>query len=153
MICKITKLFQLVSPISLILLIVPVVLGVICAPAIPRVVTKINARPSAPLSDKIVAKCTSGEDYIKPGATLEAVQWGYCPGYTVESRIRWDFADSNHGVTVVAEAKQLNGDLRTIKKSVRTWSCFSPIGVWAYEATLIDRHCESQSPEEEEEIS
>jgi len=136
------------SPISLILLLIPVVLGVICAPAIPRVVTKINARASAPLSDKVVARCVSGEDYVKPGATLEAKQWGYCPGYTVESRIRWDFADSGHGVTVVAEAKQLNGDLRTIQKSVRTFSCLSGYG-WAYEATLINQNCESQSPEDE----
>ena len=107
----------------------------------------MNARQSDPLTDTIVVRCVGGENAVKEGATLNAKQWGYCPGYNVESKIRWDFADNGHGVTVVASAKQVDGDLREINRGVRTWSCLDAPG-WSYEATLVSQPCESPNGEE-----
>jgi hypothetical protein len=107
---------------TVILLVVPVVIGaVICAPPIPRTVLKINATTADPLTDRIVAKCTQGEP--KEGAIITGEEAHPCPGYTVESKIRWDFADSNHGVTVVGTNRQTNGDLRILDHTVATWTC------------------------------
>src|SRR5689334_15760616 len=96
---------KLVIALVLLFLAVPVV-AVVTSPAIPREVTKMNARASDPLKDKVVAACSLNERMYKDGATLEASQFGYCPGFNVQSKIRWDTADSGHGITVVAGAKQ-----------------------------------------------
>lgn len=138
-----------------ILIVVKVAIALIVLPAIPRIVTKMNATQQDPLIDRVQCGCSASESYNgEPRSVgIEGKTYKVCPGFNVESKIRWDWADSRHGVTGVQTNKQTDGDLRTLVNFVFTWTCFSPPQTWSYAETTIRTPCQSQNGEESAEAT
>jgi hypothetical protein len=129
------------------LLALPIIVwaGVVAVwPAIPRVVEALDRSELAPLVDSINVGCHA--DDPKAGATITGSIWGRCAGFTVKSKIRWDFESTflggKYGIVVVGSSQQTNGDGRELYRRVRKWSCIGPRG-FDYDQVVVKTPCQA----------
>lgn len=131
---------------ALIFMVSSTVIGGVVAvlPPIPRVVTGMNHSSLNKLTDSLRVKCGI-LDFWASGK-IHASQWGICPGFNVESKIRWDWGPAAT-IAAVTSAKQTNGDQRELERVVGVFSCGAPNG-WSVRTTVVKVNCQAQGTSE-----
>src|ERR1051325_9099618 len=110
----------------------------VTVPTIPRTRFANNRPDSNPLRDSVRVGCNLVDLIWTFKANAEAS--GTCPGFNVQSKIRWDWVGSK--MSCVMSAAQTDGDLRTIKKRVVVTSCNSPNGIYS-DTLVVNTPCQT----------
>jgi hypothetical protein len=99
-------------------------------------------RPSTnQFHDFLTVKCGPFDQISS--AQIHAYVYGVCPGFNVESKIRWDYGLTGT-IVAVTSAKQTDGDLRELNRTVARWSCNHPNG-YEYQETVLSTPCQTSA--------
>jgi hypothetical protein len=110
----------------------------VTVPMIPRTRKAMNRPVSNPLRDSVRVGCSLLDLIWIFRVNAEVANT--CPGFNVESKIRWDWLGGR--MSTVMSSRQTDGDQRSLRTRVLVTSCNSPNGVFS-DMVVLNTPCQS----------